>query len=73
MHILEDTLNALAHADMSNEKQITKMRNALNFLASHIHNYNLPDPDYNDFGELYPENDDAKFIDACRKSLSSKF
>lgn len=73
MHILEDALNALAHADMNNEKQIIKVRQALNFLASHIHNYNLPDPDYNDLCELYSENDDAKFIDACRKSFSSKF
>ena len=73
MHILEDALNALAHADMSNEKQITQVRKALDFLASHIHNFNLPDPHYNDFSELYSENDNAEFIDTCRKSFSSKF
>jgi len=73
MHILEDALNALAHADMNNEKQIKKVRQALNFLASHIHNYNLPDIGYKDFSDIYFDSDDAKFIDACRKSFASKF
>jgi len=73
MHILEDALNALAHADLDNEIQRLKVQRALNFLASHVHNYNLPDTGHKDFSDIYFDSDDAKFIDACRKSFASKF